>query len=80
MTASVLLLMMCLRAKWCTIASTSTPLSKYEKLAIFIAKLHSSSSVMEWHFTASGSLLLVYAVIWVFHSVFGKVYYPLQTY
>ena len=53
---------MCVSAKWSTIASKSTLLSKCEKLAIFMAKPHNSNSVIELLFAASGSLLLAYAI------------------
>ena len=51
-------------------------LSKWEKLAIFIANPHSSNSVMEYLFAASGSLLLTYAInlglpfcIWYYNAL-----------
>ena len=44
---SALILIMCVRAKWFTIASKSTLFNRWEKLAIFIAKPHNSNSVME---------------------------------
>ena len=44
---SILLLIMCISAKWSTMASKSTLLSKCEKLAIFMAKPNNSKSVIE---------------------------------
>ena len=41
--SSVLLLIICVNAKWSTMASKSTLLSKCEKLAICMAKLHNSN-------------------------------------
>ena len=43
-------------------ASESTFLSKCEKLAMFIASPHNSSSVMEQFLAAPGDLLLAYAI------------------
>ena len=77
---SILLLMMCISAKWSTTVSKSTLLSKCEKLAIFMAKLHNSNSVIEYLFAASRSLLLAYAINLVYHSIFDTVHYQLQIY
>ena len=44
------------------IASKSTLLSKWEKLAILIANPRSSNSVMEYFFAASGNLFLAFAI------------------
>ena len=61
-TGSILLLKMCISAKWSTIASKSTLLNKCEELAIFMAKPHNCNSVIELLFAASGSLLLAYGI------------------
>ena len=44
---SALLLIICVNAKWSTMASKSTLISKCAKLAMLIANPHSSSSVVE---------------------------------
>ena len=44
---STLLLIICVRVRWSTVASKATLFSRCEKLAIFIANPHSYNSVME---------------------------------
>ena len=44
---SALLLMMWVSDRWSTIASKSTLFNKWEKMAMFMANPHSSSSVIE---------------------------------
>ena len=44
---SALLLIIWVSARWSTIASKSTLFNKWEKLAMFMANPHSSSSVIE---------------------------------
>ena len=40
-------LIMCVKAKWSTMALKSTHFNRYTKLAIFMAKPHISNSVIE---------------------------------